>query len=71
MSSVLTLSVRLQPTDDEMVHILRPGRQRVRAGEYRIEVGNDEVRLEFSTGETFRIEKGQVLKIEVKGFPVE
>ncbi len=63
---------KLVQTANEAIYILRPGTLSVRAGEYRIEFDHDDdVSLEFSTGETFRIEKGQKLKIEVKGFPME
>lgn len=63
--------VSLHQIDGKMIHVLHQGRQSVRAGEYRIEVDNDDARLEFSTGNTVRIEKGDTLTIEVKGFPLE
>ena len=63
--------VKIREVDGTMVHVLRPGRLSVRAGEYHIDAEVKGVRLEFSTGETFEIKKDQVLKMVIRGFPEE
>jgi len=66
-----TRRVKIHQTDGPLVQILEPGRQRMRAGKYRLEANIDGVRVEFSTGKQFKIAKGEVLRMEVTSQPVE
>lgn len=57
--------VKLHQENGGIVQRLIVGRQSMRAGKYRIQSDSENVRLEFSTSETFEIHKGQILTMTV------
>ena len=61
-----TRVVRIHQRDGSLVQPIVPGRQRVRAGKYQLRANIDGIRMEYSTGETFEIAKGETLRMTVK-----
>ena len=66
-----TGGVRLEEIDGPIVLALRPGRNAVRAGKFRVTGQIEGMRLEFSTGRTLEIKKDDVVRMKIESISLD